>query len=81
MRILLQQKTTGLYFTAEGTWGHSGEAKDFVSSTSALEYCLTRNLSGVQLVLKFDDQPYDIVWPVVSPDAGKGQRRAVRAVC
>jgi hypothetical protein len=65
MRILLQQKETGLYFKDVGSWVvQSPEAMDFVSSTAAIDFCVTNKLAGVQLVLKFDEQQYDIVMPV-----------------
>lgn len=67
MRILLQQKATGLYFKDVGTWVRSGsEAMDFVSSTSAIDFCVANRLKDVQLVLKFEEQQYDIVLPVRS---------------
>jgi len=66
MRILLQQKETGLYFKDVGSWTRvSLEAKDFVCSTAAIDFCAANKLSGVQLVLKFDEQKYDIVLPVL----------------
>jgi hypothetical protein len=37
---------------------------DFVSSTAAIDFCVTNKLPGMQLVLKFADQNYDIVLPV-----------------
>jgi hypothetical protein len=65
MRILLQQKETGLYFQDIGAWTREpGEAMDFLSSTSAIDFCVTNRITGVQLVLKFDEQRYDIVLPV-----------------
>ena len=65
MRILLQQKETGLYFKDMGSWApQSSEAMDFVSSTAAIDFCVSNKLSSVQLVLKFDEQQYDIVLPV-----------------
>ena len=68
MRILLQQKETGLYFKDVGSWTrNTGEAMDFVSSTEAIEFCAINRLPGVQLVLKFEEQQYDIVLPVVNP--------------
>ncbi len=67
MRILLQQKETGLYFKDIDSWvRQSHEAMDFVSSTAAIDFCVANKLSGVQLVLKFDEQQYDIVLPVRS---------------
>lgn len=74
MRILVQQKETGLYFKDVGSWTRgSSEAMDFVSSTSAIDFCVTNKLDGVQLVLKFEEQQYDIVLPVIQP-AYRGER-------
>ena len=65
MRILLQQKESGLYFKDIGAWVPvSAEAMDFVSSTAAIEFCLQNRLSGIQVVLKFQEQHYEIVFPV-----------------
>ena len=76
MRILLQQKETGLYFKDVGSWTRdTGEAMDFVSSTAAIEFCMLNKLPGVQLVLKFEEQQYDIVLPVVNPQESVGEKR------
>ncbi len=65
MRILLQSKETGLYFRDIGDWTrYSSEALDFLSSTAAIDFCVANKISGVHLVLKFDEQRYDIVLPV-----------------
>jgi len=65
MRILLQQKETGLYFKDVGSWvRHSVEGMDFVSSSAAIDFCVANKLDDVQLVLKFDEQEYDIVLPM-----------------
>jgi len=67
MRILLQQKETGLYFKDIGAWTRDpGEAMDFLSSTSAIDFCVLNKISGVQLVLKFEEQKYDIVLPLLT---------------
>jgi len=66
MRILLQQKESGLYFKDVGAWSpNAAEAMDFVSSTSAIDFCVINKISGVQLVLKFAEQRYDIVLQVL----------------
>src|SRR5437763_390209 len=53
MRILLQQKETGLYFKDVGTWvPNSAEAMDFVSSSAAIDFCVLNKLNDVQLVFK-----------------------------
>jgi hypothetical protein len=40
---------------------------DFFSSTAAIEFCVSNKLDDLQLVLKFDEQKYDIVMPVEQP--------------
>jgi hypothetical protein len=73
MRILLQQKETGLYFKDIGAWTREpAEAMDFLSSTSAIDFCMMNKISGVQLVLKFEEQRYDIVLPVLPEKARLG---------
>jgi hypothetical protein len=75
MRILLQQKETGLYFKDIDLWVHqSSEAMDFVSSTTAIEFCVANKLPSVQVVLKFDGQRYDIVLPMEAMPAIAEQR-------
>lgn len=75
MRILLQQKETGLYFKDIDSWTrNSAEAMDFLSSTAAIDFCVTNKLSGVQLVLKFEEHRYDIVLPVVTAQAHGDER-------
>ena len=75
MRILLQQKETGLYFKDIGAWSRgSAEAMDFVSSTAAIDFCVSNKLNDVQLVLKFEEEKYDIVLPVVMPRHYRGQQ-------
>jgi hypothetical protein len=65
MRILLQQKDSGLYFKGLDAWvRNSLEAEDFVSSTAAIDFCASKKIAGVQLVLKFEKEKYDIVLPV-----------------
>ncbi len=78
MRILLQEKETGLYLKDVGSWTPQPmAAMDFLSSTKAIDFCVTNRISGVQLVLKFEEQLHDIVLPMVtdrryhSPQSGK----------
>jgi hypothetical protein len=79
MRILLQQKETGLYFHDIESWtGDTSLALDFLSSTSAIDFCVTNKLKGVQLVLKFDEHQYDIVLPVVMGSHLRDDRRTSR---
>ena len=65
MRILLQKKENGLYFQDIDKWTRKNtEAMDFLSSTAAIDFCCLNKLNHVQIVLKFDEQNYDIVLPV-----------------
>jgi hypothetical protein len=67
MKILLQQKDTGLYFKDVGSWTRlQPEAMDFVSSTAALDFCAQNNITGVQMVLKFDEQVVELVMPMAA---------------
>jgi hypothetical protein len=77
MRILLQQKESGLYFKDIDAWDLDPDvAMDFLSSTSAIDFCVANKISNVQIVLKFDEQRYDIVLPVVPPKDGSGSRKS-----
>jgi hypothetical protein len=68
MRILLQHKQTGLYFKDIELWARtSSEAMDFISSTAAIDFCVLNKLNDVQLVLKFEEQKFDIVMPMDQP--------------
>jgi hypothetical protein len=68
MRILLQQIETGMYFKEVGAWVRDySEAANFGGSTEAIEFCARNQLKGVQLVLKFEEQHYDIVLPFQAP--------------
>jgi len=79
MRILLQQRDTGLYFGDINSWcADASEAMDFVSSTQALEFCSVNKLDEVQVVLKFADEKYEIVLPNVAAQFCAG-KRATRA--
>ena len=75
MRVLLQRKDQGLYFQAPDDWiADCHEARDVGNSTAAIDDCLHQRLSGVQIVLKFDDEKYDIIFPLLplSPDPSLG---------
>jgi hypothetical protein len=75
MRILLQAKETGLYFKGIDSWTPvPADAVDFLSSTKAIDFCVTHKISDVQLVLKFEDQLHDIVLPMVTDRRHHGPR-------
>jgi hypothetical protein len=65
MKVLLQQKESGLYVKERGvTTDNRAEAMDFLSSTQAIEFCAAHKITGMQIVLRFDDQHFDIVLPM-----------------
>lgn len=66
MKVLLQDKESGFYFKEAGvTTRDTWDAMDFLSSSRAIEFCAIRKLTGMQIVLRFDEQHYDIVLPMV----------------
>jgi len=75
MRILLQRTDSGLYLEDIDAWTpDSATARDFVSSTAALEFCAATKVTGVQIVLKFDAEHSEIVLPAMLPQAAQSQR-------
>jgi len=67
MKVLLQHKESGLYLKEVGfTTPSSADAMDFLSSTQAIEYCVMHKIPGMQIVLRFDEQHYDIVLPMLA---------------
>jgi len=65
MRIVVQKTTNGLYFSDIDSWSRSSaEAMDFVCSSAAIEFCMANKLEDMQIVLKFEEQNYDIVLAV-----------------
>jgi hypothetical protein len=75
MRIILQQRNGSLYFKDIGSWtADPAEAMDFVSSADVLEFCMLNKIDGVQVVLKFEDEKYEIVLPEAIPPHYAGER-------
>ena len=80
MKVLLQQKETGEYFRDVGVWTRNpAEAMDFLSSMKAIDFSVANKIANVQIVLKFKEQHYDIVLPMVTERSYQGGRLA-RAV-
>ena len=66
MRILIQKKDSGLYFRDIEDWTASSvHAMDFLSSSTAIEFCVLNKIKGVHLVLKFEEEHHEIVLPFV----------------
>lgn len=67
MKVLLQHKESGLYLKEVGlTTPNPADAMDFLSSTQAIEFCAAHKVHGMQIVLRFDEQHYDIVLPMLA---------------
>jgi len=80
MRILLQQKETGLYFKDINCWTRDyAEAMDFLTSTAAIEFCGANKLAAVQIVLKFEEEKFNIVLPMHPTDPFCGGRASEMA--
>ena len=80
MKVLLQHKESGLYIKEHGiTTGDRTEAMDFLSSTQAIEFCATHKITGMQIVLRFDEQRFDIVLPMVMSPLRQPGARSTRA--
>ena len=61
MKVVLQQRATELYYQGEGRWvKDASQAFNFGNSLEAIDYCVTRQISGVEIVLRFADPRYDI---------------------
>ena len=75
MRILLQQKETGLYFKDIEDWTRDAtEAMDFLSSTAAIDFCVANRVNKVHIVLKFPEEIHEIVMPVLKTGHSVGSR-------
>ena len=80
MKVLLQDKESGLYLKEAGvTTRDTLEAMDFLSSSRAIEFCAIRKIDGMQIVLRFDEQHYDIVLPMVM-DRSYYHARSIHAI-
>ena len=67
MKVLLQSKATGLYLkSANATTASADEALDFMGSTQAAEFCAENKIRGMQIVLRFDEEHYNIVLPMLN---------------
>jgi hypothetical protein len=64
MKIFLQHKSTMLYLASGDKWTKtSAEAVDFSNYDKAIDFAIKNQLSDLQVVLKFADQPYNICLP------------------
>jgi hypothetical protein len=67
MKVVLQHIDSGFYLKEAGTMTHDpAEAMDFLSSTHAINFCAVHKISGMQIVLRFQEQHFDIVLPMIA---------------
>lgn len=77
MKVLLQHTESGLYLDgARVTTGDRAQAMDFLSSTQAIEFCAAHKIADMQIVLRFDEQQFDIVLPMKTPPRTVSPRAA-----
>ena len=69
MKVVLQERATELYFQGEGRWvKDASQAFNFGNSLEAIDYCVARQISGVEIVLRFADPRYDIRLAPFAPE-------------
>ena len=65
MKVLVQDLITAAYFQSPGSWTEEAdEAFVFPDSQAAAQFCLDNEIAHVQVVLKFEDDQYDVMLPV-----------------
>ena len=73
MKVFLQQIGTGLYLQALAEWTiEARNAHDFKSSVTARKFCLRHGIEDAHIVLKFEEDKYDIVLPAPRKKADEG---------
>jgi hypothetical protein len=61
MRIVLRDKSSGLYFLAEETWiADPCLAREFPTTWEALQFCNANNLPPATVVMKAGESRYDV---------------------
>ena len=65
MQVLLRDEKTGLFFQKPGVWTpRIEEAADFGNCLAAVGLVRQHRLSGVAIVLSFDDAHYNLILPL-----------------
>jgi hypothetical protein len=78
VKILIQKIATGLFLNSDGKWGDSrDEARVFDRVPAAIEFCLTKGLANVRLILAFGDPRLDLVIQVFG-DGSEELRKPLR---
>jgi hypothetical protein len=76
MKVLVQNPLTLSYLRTVGTWTSDAEkAYSFRDSRSAIQFCLHNDMEDMQVVLKSDDDRFDVQVPVgLQPNLGAAAR-------
>ncbi len=62
MRVLLRKRQGQLYMQPSGEWGEGREtARTFPTSMLAYYWAMEKKLLGVEVLLAFDDERWDVV--------------------
>ena len=65
MRVLIRDKTNGLYLGRRDEWvKQMKEAHDFGGAVSAISYASARSLANIELVHAFSDEQYNFTLPM-----------------
>jgi hypothetical protein len=60
LKVFIQRSSDGLFLKGLNAWvGLKEEARDFMNSTPAIDFCIEHELREVRLHLSFDDPQYD----------------------
>ena len=71
MKVLVQRSDTGEYCMDKSRWTKDcNQARDFETSVRALDFCRDCIVPDAQVVLKFENGRYDLIFPTVTESAG-----------
>ncbi len=63
MRVLIQNKRSGLFFKDVGVWVQGkAEARDLITAPAAIEFCLVNKFKDALIVYAFEDPAFDIAY-------------------
>jgi len=67
-KVFLRNRETGQYYAGSNGWsGNPSVAHEFDTVESAIELARTQRLADMEVVLKYDDPPCDLVLPLKQP--------------
>ena len=73
MKVLIQDPDTLCYYQSPGNWtSEPDEGLAFEDSHVAAQYCFEQGFDHAQVILKFEDEQYDVVLPVIKAERASG---------